>query len=282
VVVDAGAGPGTLAVAIRSAPPRCATALTYVLVERSAAQRALHDERFGTSRERGAGDGPRFVSAATLPAGPFRGVVLANELLDNLAFRVLERTVDGWGEVRVGEGLDEVLTPASAADTALAGRLAPTAAVGARIAVQQQAADWVADVLGRLRGGRLLVIDYATTTAAMAARPWSEWLRTYRSHRRGGHPLDDPGSQDITCEVAVDQLEAVRRPTRACSQAEWLVAAGIDALVDEGRQVWAERAHVGDLAALAARSRVREAEALCDPGGLGAFVVLEWSVPRHG
>jgi hypothetical protein len=33
---------------------------------------------------------------------------------------------------------------------------------------------------------------------------------------------------------------------------------------------------VGDLAALRARSRVREAEALLDPDGLGAFRVVEW------
>ena len=40
--------------------------------------------------------------------------------------------------------------------------------------------------------------------------------------------------------------------------------------------MWAERGRIGDLAALRARSRVREAEALTDPVGLGAFTVLEW------
>src|SRR6187455_2663565 len=38
-VVDAGAGPGTLARAVRAAAPACAAAMGYVLVERSAAQR---------------------------------------------------------------------------------------------------------------------------------------------------------------------------------------------------------------------------------------------------
>ena len=38
----------------------------------------------------------------------------------------------------------------------------------------------------------------------------------------------------------------------------------------------AERAAIGDLAAVRARSRITEAEALCDPAGLGAFRVLEW------
>ena len=43
-VVEAGAGPGTLARAVLAAAPRCAAALRYVLVERSAPQRALHAE----------------------------------------------------------------------------------------------------------------------------------------------------------------------------------------------------------------------------------------------
>ena len=47
-------------------------------------------------------------------------------------------------------------------------------------------------------------------------------------------------------------------------------------LVREGRRIWHDRAHVADLAALAARSRVAEAEALTDPSGLGGFTVAEW------
>jgi hypothetical protein len=60
------------------------------------------------------------------------------------------------------------------------------------------------------------------------------------------------------------------------SQAQFLALHGIDELVVEGRQAWTERAHVADLAALRGRSRVREAEALTDPGGLGGFTVVEW------
>jgi hypothetical protein len=60
------------------------------------------------------------------------------------------------------------------------------------------------------------------------------------------------------------------------SQAQFLALHGIDELVAEGRQVWAERAGVADLAAVRARSRVREAEALTDPNGFGRFSVVEW------
>jgi hypothetical protein len=51
---------------------------------------------------------------------------------------------------------------------------------------------------------------------------------------------------------------------------------GLDDLVTEGRARWSERAHLGDLEAIRARSRITEADALTDPAGLGAFRVLEW------
>src|SRR5690606_4426156 len=109
--------------------------------------------------------------------------------------------------------------------------------------------------------------DYGVRrTAELAARPVEDWLRTYRTHERAGDPLADLGTADITTEVAVDQLEAaVGRPATVQAQADWLRAGGIDALVDEGRRLWEERAGVGDLAAIRARSRIREAEALLDP-----------------
>jgi hypothetical protein len=86
------------------------------------------------------------------------------------------------------------------------------------------------------------------------------------------------GAQDITCEVPVDQLTRVARPVVDERQADWLAAHGLEALVEEGRRIWAERAQIGDLAAVAARSRVGEAAALTDAAGLGSFRVLEWHV----
>ncbi|MDP1805216.1 MAG: hypothetical protein Q8K72_08635, partial [Acidimicrobiales bacterium] len=57
-------------------------------------------------------------------------------------------------------------------------------------------------------------------------------------------------------------------------------AFGIDDLAAEARAAWHERAHIGDLQALVARSRVHEAQALTDETGLGAFRVLEWVIPQ--
>lgn len=232
-----------------------------------------------------AGRGPSVAVLGELPATTVTGVVLANELLDNLAFRLLERVGSGWVEVFVGAGpgghgpFTEVLVEAPAVTSRVADRLAPHAGVGARIPVQEAAGEWLAAALGVLGAGRLVVIDYGDTTPSLARRPWRDWLRTYRHHGRGASPLDDPGHQDLTCEVAVDQLARVRAPDTDRSQAEWLEAHGIEELVAAARDTWHERSALGDLAALAARSRVGEADALCDPAGLGAFRVLEWMVP---
>lgn len=295
VVVEAGAGPGTLSRAVLNAGPRCAPSLSYVLVERSPSQRALHAARLPLADPTGpfasvlatsgaappAGErplGPVVVSLPDLPrvAGPC--VVLANELLDNLPFGVAERGPSGWAEVMVGHDghrLTEVLVPLEGPEAATLTRLAPHAAPGARVPLTRGAAAWLRQAQVLAGGsGRVVVIDYARSTAQLADRPWKEWVRTYRRHGAGGHPLSDPGSQDITCEVAVDQLGAP--PDADRSQADWLRLHGLEEMVEEGRRVWAERAAIGDLEAVRARSRVREAEALTDPTGLGAFRVLEW------
>jgi SAM-dependent MidA family methyltransferase len=243
-VVEAGAGRGTLRAAVTAA---CRAPLRYVEVERSA-----------SLRSEGA--------VGKLPFEPFVGVVLANELLDNLPFGLLERTGEGWAEVRVDERLTEVLVP-GATDPGV------DAAVGARVPVQRAARAWVEAALGVVEAGRVVVVDYADTTASMAARPWTDWVRTYRGHGRGAHPLADIGRQDVTCEVAVDQLPP---PTANRSQAEFLRGHGVDDLAAAARREWQDRAHIGDLQALAARSRANEAAALTDPAGLGAFRVLEW------
>jgi SAM-dependent MidA family methyltransferase len=170
------------------------------------------------------------------------------------------------------------VTPVTEDAEAAARRFAPAARLGARIPLQDCAAAWLRDALGVLEAGRLVVFDYGTTTGALAERDPDEWLRTYRRHERGSHVLADLGSQDITVEVCVDQLSRVRTPSAVESQADLLRRFGIEELVAEGRRLWIERAHIGDLEAVRARSRIGEAEALLDPAGLGGFLVMTWTV----
>ena len=88
-----------------------------------------------------------------------------------------------------------------------------------------------------------------------------------------------PGTQDITADLLLPPLRrAIHRAgltlVTETDQAAWLRDVGLEALVDEGRAAWEAGAARGDLAALAGRSRVTEAAALTDPGGLGAHTVL--------
>lgn len=274
-VIDAGAGPGTLARAILAAQPACIDALRLVLVE-------VAEVRW-TDHPAGAESRADLPEPGELGDGPV--IVLANELLDNLPFGLVELTDRGWCEVGVGTAPDAAGTERLGEATALleerragwcwgkAGRNAP---IGTRLPVQAAAAEWLDRALALAAEGRVVAFDYASTTRELAQRPWTEWVRTYANHGRAGHPLRDPGSCDITVEVAVDQLASVRAPDADRDQAAFLTAHGIDDLVAEGEAIWKAQGGAGGVTAIAGRSRVHEAEALRAPDGLGAFRVLEW------
>ncbi len=259
-VVDAGAGPGTLARSIMAAAPACAGALKYVAVEVSAPQREKHPDAV--------------VSQAEMPTEPFAGVIIANELLDNLPFRLAVYD-SGWREAFVLSDADgqrsELL---SAPFDPPPPQLVTSAPFGGRVPLIEEAATFVETSRALLTAGSVLVIDYGVAlTAELAQRPWRDWLRTYRGNQRGEHYLAAPGSQDITTDVPFDQLpeaDAVR------SQAQFLQRWGIEDLVEEGKRIWEEQAARPGLEAMKMRSRVSEAEALLDVSGLGSFLVAEW------
>jgi len=261
-VVDVGAGPGTLARSVQAAAPRCGDALDYVAVEVADHQRKHHPDGI--------------TSVRAMPDGPIDGVVIANELLDNLPFR-LAVFDGGWREAFVVRLPDaRLVEQLSAPFDPLPTVLPATPPLGARAPLHDRASTWVECARALVRTGSVVVIDYCSrTTAELAARPWREWMRTYRGHERGGHYLASPGEQDITTEVAIDQLP---EPDAVRSQAQWLQLHGVRELVEEGKQYWDAHASRPDLAAMRMRSRVSEAEALLDPAGLGAFSVLEWRV----
>lgn len=306
LVVDAGGGRGRLLAEVLRARPSCAPALRGVLVERSAAlrdeARALLDlepaaSALGPFAPDAVEHGPEPVPAAgpvltavvDLPDVSLPGVLLANELLDNLPVRVVERRRGGWDEVRVGIADDghrfvEVLLPASPDLTAEADNVATGTrpADGQRLPVPTGARAWLLRAARLLARGELWIIDYADEVEHLLARGMSgnrAWIRTYRAHGRGTDPLDAPGSQDITTDLPLGWLRrtaaraglAVRRDT---TQAAWLRDLGLDALVAEGAERWAAGAATGDLAAAAGRSRTVEGAALTDPDGLGAHRVV--------
>jgi SAM-dependent MidA family methyltransferase len=307
LLVDAGAGRGRLAADLLAAAPECASALRLVLVERSEAlreeQRSLlavepAEDALGPSvhavedddvvAHPVAGMGPIVTALAGLPAVAVEGAIVANELLDNLPFRVVELAADGWLEVRVGVGEDdefvEVLVPAAVDLASEASVVAGTTAVpvGVRLPVPTGVREWLHDCAGALAHGVLAVVDYAASADELVDRGVDGWLRTYREHERGVSPLASAGDQDITIDLPLEYVvhaaaQAGFRHDRTLTQAEWLRGLGVDELVDDARRAWDARAHVGDLEALRHRSRVSEASALLDPAGLGAHQVLLFS-----
>ena len=259
-VVECGAGPGTLARSILAAKPRCLQAINYVAVEVSAAQRALH---------------PKGVeSRETMPDHAINGVILANELLDNLPFRLF--VFDGtWMEAFVAQTPDGVFVEVLHKPFALPAVLPQTAALGSRVPIQGAAFAWVNNALSLIERGSLLLFDYCTdTTAEVAAMPWREWLRTYKDHERGGHYLLEPGSQDITAQVVLDQLPA---GFNATTQAQFLQQWGIDELVLEGKAYWEQLSGAPDVAAIKMRSRAVESNLLIEQKGIGNYQALTYS-----
>jgi SAM-dependent MidA family methyltransferase len=242
-VYDVGCGPGALLKAVSVARPDRPWQL------------------IGVDRVESAG-----ATVSELPEDLTGSVVLANELLDNLPFRIVERRDDGFYEVHVENGESD--TPGEqlvATDAEL--DIPP----GTRAPLLSTAAAWVRSVLDR-SPALVCLVDYgAETTAELATR--GGWLRTYRDHQRGADPYAAPGQCDITTDVAWDQLPS---PESLVRQRGFLSQWGIDRLVDEGREYWKANAAAPDLQAIRMRSRVSEVEALTDQAGLGNWWVASW------
>ena len=263
VVIDWGAGPGTLLRSVLAAQPACLDALELVAVERSAAQRASHP--LGVT------------SIGELTGDEFRGqvgCVIANELLDNLAFSPVV-DVDGAlvnELVDITEGSPASLTtrPGLRVGSGEAAWFTPEATRGVD---QSGAAEWLERALRLLSAGRVIVIDYARRRSDEVK------IRTYADHGEAGDPLVGLGTKDITVDVDLFQLQArVRSADDVCDQATWLRRHGLDELVEEGQRIWEAKAATGSLEALKGRSRLREAEALTESTGLGGFLVSEWVI----
>jgi SAM-dependent MidA family methyltransferase len=263
-VVEVGAGPGTLARGIFDAQPQCLSAVKYVAVEISKSQRAMH---------------PDFVeSAEEFPDRIIQGLVLANELLDNLPFKLF--VFDGtWKEafVALGDGgkFVEVLRHVEKVPEVLP----KSAPLGSRAPIQEAAARWMLSVSQKLSRGKVLVFDYCSeSTSEIAVTPWREWLWTYKNHERGEHYLLEPGSQDITSQVMIDQIMVPIPELVVTKQSDWLQHWGIQDLVTEGAKYWEQHKSSPDVFAMKMRSRANEAHVITDVSGVGAFSVLEMAV----
>jgi SAM-dependent MidA family methyltransferase len=251
-VAEVGAGDGTLARGLLDHVARAD--LEYTAVETSP----------GAREALSAIDGIRV--AQRLDGAPH--VVLANELLDNLPFRLVRGTSAGPREVLVA--LDGGALVERLADTRADVDVAPDE--GEEISAPDGALRFVDEVAARLaRPGYALLIDYGGV-----GEPGGP-IHGYRGHQPVEDLLDRPGTADITS--GVDFALLAERAERAglvafpsVTQRHALTALGFDRWIRS--ELATQAAQLNDGAGLDAvrtwsgRSR---ATLLVDPSALGRF-----------
>ncbi|MFG1809966.1 SAM-dependent methyltransferase [Streptomyces sp. NPDC049040] len=171
---------------------------------------------------RPAGLDPRVTWAATPPRDA-RGLLFANEWLDNVPLSLAEADEDGtvrYVEVRAADGAERLGAEVGGADAQWLGRWwPPEAGTRAEIGLPRDEA-WAA-AAGSLAAGLAVAVDYSHV---LAERPPYGTLTGYREGRQIP-PVPD-GSCDLTAHVAADSLPAARHvPQRAALHALGLTAA---------------------------------------------------------
>jgi len=212
----------------------------------------------------------------------FNGVIIANELLDNLPCALAICSGDGWIERWVGATDDRfgfVTRPARTAVTAWCDAYAGTVPEGGMVEVQLAATEWVESALHHIGRGALVVIDYGGTAEELEPRRTQGTLRTYRSHHLGPDPMLEPGATDVTVDVnftaALAASEAAGAATEFHRQDDFLSDLGLREQIREFKHQERDLARSGEaMQRLVVRSEATDAETLLHPRGLGDFRVL--------
>jgi len=216
-----------------------------------------------------------------IPSG-MRGVILANELLDNLPAALVVRTRGGWLEQQVGSADGDLIlveAPARPAVAAWADSHGGPVPEGGRVEVQIGACEWVGRAIGLLGAGALVAIDYGDTAEGLLPRRPEGTLRTYRAHHLGPDPLLEPGATDITMDVNFTAIQAAAEAAGAevslHRQDDFLTGLGLRDRLAALRDRELELAREGTpMERLQARSDLGDGRTLLHPRGLGDFRVL--------
>ena len=314
LVVEAGAGNGRLARDVLRAAPgvpaRAALRARRALgrAARRAARAARRSSRptRRSARSRGAspddapipvaGAGPVFAALDELPALELAGVVLANELLDNLPFGIAECERRRAGRRCASRstatgGFAEVLVPGRAGRRRRArrGHRRHRGAAPAPGSRSRAASTSGSRACGRvLRRGTLVVIDYVDDARGhprARRRRLAAHVPGARARRRAARRRR--ATQDITADVVLEQLlHAARRAgfTLVADRAAGGVARATSAsttLVDDGPpHVGGARARRRPRGARRPEPRRRGGARSPIPAGLGAHRVVTFAVER--
>jgi NADH dehydrogenase [ubiquinone] 1 alpha subcomplex assembly factor 7 len=260
-LVEAGAGDGTMGRELVDGFARAGIELRYAAVERSPG-----------AREALARAGLPAVERLSDVAPLEPGVLVANELLDNLPFRRVRSRAGTLVEVRVGLDGERFVEVEERCPADLASQ-APSLRDGDHAAVPVDALSFVGDLADRLGTGYALLVDYASEGPA-GAEP-----HAYRGHRVIEDVLDEPGSADITAGVDLGAIVARARARGltvfpSVRQSSALLALGLESWMHAERSLQADLLNAGRGAeavrVLDGRTR---AGLLVDPAALGR---LRW------
>jgi SAM-dependent MidA family methyltransferase len=275
VVLEQGAGRGTLSESVRNWAEReesaFARALVYATTDIRDGQDSLH------------------------PAGqPRAHVLFSNELLDAFPVHIVEVCQGQLSEVyvicqqgRLAEGLAPPSSPQVASyldEACIPWRTFPT---GWRAEINLQAQRWLAQAVGLLhRHGFLLTIDYGDRARQLYIRERRRGtLLCYAHHQTSEDPLRLPGEQDITAHIDFSALIARGRALglrlhRYTTQRTWLQGCGLaDELARIRTRDFASAdacraSDQGQVALLGWYNLRQRAGLLTDPQGMGNFKVL--------
>ena len=273
-LLEIGGGSGRFAAdAIRHLAALEALPARYAILEPSAdlreRQRQLLSERLAPGQFERVHwlDGP--------PQQPWDGVLFANEVIDALP---TPRFAVQGGEVfeehvafDAERGFVRVERPAApmlvAAVRRVEGQLDAPFADGYRSELLPQLPYWIQAVIGGMRTGAMLFVDYGYARGEYYLPQRSEGtLRAFHRHRVSGDVLANPGLQDLTASVDFTALAEAGTGagfdfTGYCSQAAFLIGNGLD------RRLAAHEQHADDEAGrYALRQQVKQ---LTVPGGMG-------------
>ncbi|MFF2775311.1 SAM-dependent methyltransferase [Streptomyces sp. NPDC058052] len=255
-LVDMGAGRAELAAGVLAAVPAGLRVRAYA-VERAARPDGLD---------------PRVEWVARPPEG-VRGLLFANEWLDNVPVDVAEAGEDGtvrYVEVR-GDGAERPGAPVEGPDAEWLARWWPLSGPGERAEIGRPRDEAWAAAVGSLAAGRAVAVDYGHVRDS---RPPFGTLTGFRAGREVA-PVPD-GSGDLTSHVALDACAAAvhaRVEAELTTQREALRRLGVSG----GRPPLA-LASADPVAYVRALSAAGEAAELTARGGLGDFLWLDQRV----
>ncbi|MBM5812052.1 MAG: SAM-dependent methyltransferase [Gammaproteobacteria bacterium] len=239
-IVEYGAGSGRLAADLLPALAELGVRPhRYRIVEVSAALRAAQRATL-----QGAGAAGDIEWLDEPPATGWRGVVLANEVLDALPVERFQSAGTGClihGVVAAGAGFAWQARPASAdlsaAVAAIAARLPEAWSDDYQSELRPMLPAWVATVTASLECGALLAIDYGLPRAQYyhPSRAGGTLCGFFR-HYRIADVLARPGLQDLTAWVDFSAVAEAAAPAGLevagfATQAHFLAALGIDELL---------------------------------------------------